>query len=91
MPESIDQIQGNLSSKKEFPIDVVKNPELTDMSIDLARVAVDTSFGGEYVPNPETCEHTRIIDIVSRLHDTHRKSVARDASAQSKSGYDLAA
>lgn len=82
MPESIYQIPGNLPSESESSIDVVKNPELTDMSIDLARVAVDTAFGGEYVPSPETREHIRIIDIVSRLHDTHRKSVARDVSPQ---------
>jgi hypothetical protein len=77
MPESIYQIPGNTSSESES-FDVLKNLEVRDKVINSARDDVHGSYSREYIPTPEARGHIRIIDLASRFHDAHRKSVASD-------------
>jgi len=79
-PNQVFHIPGSSPAEGES-IDVIKNPgaDAPITSIDLARVAVDTILNNhEYAPGPETLHHVHIIDMASRLHDAHRKSIASD-------------
>jgi hypothetical protein len=78
MTESIYQIPGDSLDTGES-IDVPQQTELSDARVNIALRAVRKAYRGEYLPSAETLRHTRIIDIATRLHTSHRNSVASDS------------
>jgi hypothetical protein len=77
MIESTYHIPG--SDAVEAPsVDVQKNPGNLDAQVDIALLAVREALGNRYEPTQETLQHTRLIDMLTRLQATHRATIASD-------------